>query len=66
MTSCSLVTGAVKWLNLGTEVECLGNKAMLQVKGRADSDTVWSWSRVRRKKKGGVNWGELLGEWRQT
>lgn len=53
MTSCSLVTGAAKWLNLRTEVECLGNKVMLQVKGRADSDTIWGWSRVRSKKKKG-------------
>ena len=49
-TSCSLVGEAVKWLNLRTEVQCLGNKEMLQVKGRADRGTVWGWSRYRSKK----------------
>lgn len=62
-TSCSLVGEAVKWLNLRTEVQCLGNKEMLQVKGRADRGTVWSWSRYRSKKP---EPGELWGERRQT
>lgn len=57
------MTEAVKWLNLGTEVESSGNKEMLQVNGRADSDTVWGWSRFRSKK---TEPGKLLGEWRQT
>lgn len=54
---------AVKWLNLGTEVYCLGSKEMLQVKGRADRDIVWGWSRFRSKKP---EPGKLLGEWTQT
>ena len=41
---------AVKWLNLRTEVQCLRNKEMLQVKGRADGGTVWGWSRFRSEK----------------
>lgn len=47
------MTGAGQWLDLGTEVECLGNKVTWQVKGRADGDAVWDWSRSKRKKRGG-------------
>lgn len=54
---------AVKWLNLRTEVQCLGNPAMFQVKGRADKDTVWGWSQFRSNKP---EPGKLLGERRQT
>lgn len=57
-TSCSLVGEAVKWLNLRTEVQCLRNKEMLQVKGRADRGRVWGWSRFRSEKpEPGKLWG---------
>lgn len=50
MTSCSLETETVKRSNLGTGVEGLGSTEMLQVRGRADRDAVWGWSRFRSKK----------------
>lgn len=49
-TSCSLVGEAVKWLNLRTEVQCLGNKEMLQVKARADRGTVWGLEPIQKQK----------------
>lgn len=39
-----------------------GNKELLQVKGRADRDTVWGWSQFSSKKP---EPGKLLGDWRQ-
>lgn len=41
---------AVKWLNLRTEVQCLGNKEMLQVKARADRGTVWGLEPIQKQK----------------